>query len=349
MTTTEAESRHLTGGIVIAVAAALAFAASGPFGKLLLEAGWSPGGLVLCRVLFSALLLLPVVLWSIRKDPRVVLRRWAWILAYGAVAVAMTQLFYYLAVARLHVGTALLIEYLAPILLLFVVWARTRIRPAALSLVGAALAIGGLVLVLSPSNDGPLDLIGVLWASFAAVSLAAYFLLSANTPADLPPIALIGCGLAVASIALAILGGLGVLPIVVVFADALPFFGTTVPWWVPLGLVVIVGTSIAYLLGLIAAIQLGSRLASFLGLIEVVAVVVVSALLLAEIPTVAQVCGAVLIVGGVIAVRMAPERSPLREAMAEDAGTMTGPIILPASANESARPPSAVRGEGYTP
>ena len=329
MVTTERQG--LTTGIIIAISAAIAFAASGPFGKLLLEAGWSPGGLVLARVLCAAILLLPPVLWSIRKDPGVVLRRGVWIVAYGAVAVAFTQLFYYLAVARLHVGTALLIEFLAPVLLLFIVWARTRVRPAVLSLVGAALAIGGLFFVLSPSNDGPLDPIGVLWGSLAAVSLAGYFLLSANAPHDLPPIALIGGGLWVASGALAIAGAVGALPIVVEFVEAVPFFGASVPWWVPLGLVVVVGTSIAYLLGLIAAIKLGSRLASFLGLIEVVAVMVVAALLLGEIPTYLQVFGAVLIVAGVIAVRLAPERTPLAEQLAEETGTLTGPIVLPST------------------
>lgn len=348
MATTSAGSRGLTSGIIIAVIAAIAFAASGPFGKLLLEEGWSPGGLVLARVLCSAILLTPIVLWSIRKDPGVVRRRWVWIAAYGAVAVATTQLFYYLAVARLHVGTALLIEFLAPVLLLFIVWVRSRVRPANLSLLGAVLAIGGLVFVLSPSGNGALDVIGVFWASCAAVSLSGYFLLSAHAPHDLPPIALIGGGLWVASAALALVGALGILPIEVVFAERIPFFGTHVAWWVPLGLVVVIGTSIAYLLGLIAAIKLGSRLASFLGLIEVVAVVVIAALLLGEIPTIAQVFGAVLIVGGVIAVRLAPEQSPLGEVMSEEAGTLTGPILLPSTLDDSARPQTDDRGDRYT-
>lgn len=325
-------------GIPIAVVSAVAFAASGPFAKLLIEAGWSPGGVVLTRVTFSALILLPLAIRSLRHDPGALRRRWRWILAYGVVSVTSVQLFYYLAVERLPVGIALLIEYLAPVLLLFAMWVRTRIRPAWLALVGAALAVAGLVLVLSPSSDGPLDPVGLLWAGLAAVCLVFYFVLAANAPADLPPLALIGGGLLVASLALASLGIAGALPMEFVFSDAMPFFGATAPWWVPLGMVVVFGTVIAYLTGLLAAVRLGSRLASFLGMIEVVAVVVIAALLLGEVPTALQLLGSAVLVAGVVAVRLAPDRSHVGSADPLEAGPVTAPIaVIPPPADDGHR------------
>lgn len=321
-------ARGTGAGIPIAVASAFAFAASGPFAKLLIEAGWSPGAIACMRVGIAAMLLLPLTIRSLRRTPGMLGRHWKWIVAYGLVAVAAVQLFYYLAVERLPVGIALLIEYLAPVLLLFGVWARTRVRPAWLALVGAALALIGLVFVLSPTSTDSLDPLGVVFGLVAALSLMTYFLLGAHAPADLPPLALIGGGLLIASFALGALGATGVLAMEFVFSDAVPFFGTTVAWWVPLGMVVLFGTVIAYLLGLLAAIRLGSRLASFLGMIEVVAVVLIAALLLGEVPTVVQLCGSAVLIAGVVAVRLAPDRSHVGAADPLEVGPVTAPIAV---------------------
>lgn len=335
---TQLQVRGTGWGIPIAVVSAFAFAASGPFAKLLLEEGWSPGGVVLMRVGIASLLLLPLTIRSLRSAPGLLRKHWLWIVAYGIVSVAAVQLFYYLAVERLPVGIALLIEYLAPVLLLFGVWIRTRIRPAWLALIGAALAVMGLVLVLSPSSDEALDPLGVAFALLAALCLMTYFLLGANTPADLPPLAMIGGGLLVASAALGVIGVTGALPMEFVFSNAVPFFGATVPWWVPLGMVVVVGTVIAYLTGLLAAIRLGSRLASFLGMIEVVAVVVIAALLLSEVPTPLQLIGSIVLVAGVIAVRLAPDRAHAGSGDPLEVGPVTAPItIIPAPTEDEHR------------
>ncbi|WP_449277552.1 EamA family transporter [Leucobacter sp. GX24907] len=315
-------------GIPLAITAAVVFASVGPFSKLLLETGWSPGGVVMLRVICASLLLLPLTLWSVRRDPGVLRRRWLWILAYGVVALCGCQVLYMYASARLPVAIALLIQFLAPVLILFAVWGRTRIRPAWLALIGAGLAVAGLVLVLGPSSDTALDPLGLVWAGLAAVSLAVYFLLGANTPGDLPPIALIGSGLLVSAVVLAILGTLGLVPMRFVFSDAIPFFGAEAPWWVPLGLVVVLGTVFGYVLGLQAAIKLGSRLASFLGMFEILVVVLLAALLLGEVPTLVQLGGAIVLVAGVIAVRLAPDRAHVGAADPLEAGPVTAPIPI---------------------
>jgi drug/metabolite transporter (DMT)-like permease len=63
-------------------------------------------------------------------------------------AAGRAQVCYFGAVERLSVGVALLIEYTAPVLLLAWTWARTAARPRPATLLGAGLAIAGLVLVL---------------------------------------------------------------------------------------------------------------------------------------------------------------------------------------------------------
>ena len=50
------------------------------------------------------------------------------------------------------IGTALLIEYLAPVLLVLLAWARTRRAPRGVVIAGTLAAVGGLVLVIGPDG-----------------------------------------------------------------------------------------------------------------------------------------------------------------------------------------------------
>lgn len=323
-------------GLAVAVSASIAFAGAGPFVKPLLDAGWSAGGAVLVRLGLAALVLLPVVCFAVRRDPGVLVRHWAWITGYGALGVAGCQLAYFLAIERMPVGVALLIEYIAPVLLLLGTWARTRVRPAALSLVGAGLAIFGLALVIDVAGGGGLDPLGIAFAALAALMACAYFLIGANAPSDLPPVALIGGGLAVSTVTVGAVGAVGIVPIVVLPDVSVTLLDQQVGWWLPMSVVVLVGTVGGYLLGTIGAKLLGSRLASFVGLLDVVATVVMAAVLLGEIPTTMQLIGGGLILTGVVAVRLAPDhRAPTVEGGVPDlVGSATGVIPLPSLAEE---------------
>ncbi|MFB2583288.1 DMT family transporter [Herbiconiux sp. P15] len=300
---------HRASGLLLALAAAAAFGTSGPFVKPLLEAGWSPVAAVAVRALCGGLVLLGPALWALRGRFRALLSAWRLVLLYGLVAVVGAQVFYFAAISRMPVGIALLIEYSAPILLVLLAWARTRIPPALLTIVGAVLSIAGLVLVIDPSGAGGLDLLGVLFALAAAVCLAGYYLISARPSGDVPPVALVCAGLLVGGLALGLVGLTGLLPFTMSFDDVvMPLVGE-VSWMVPMAVVVIVATSFAYVAGILGAARLGSRVASFVGLVEVLFAVLFAWLLLGEVPTLVQALGGALIVGGVVFVKL--QRDPL--------------------------------------
>ncbi|OUD86965.1 EamA-like transporter family protein [Clavibacter michiganensis subsp. michiganensis] len=124
------ERRHLTTGLVLAIVAACSFGLSGAFVKPLLEAGWSPVAAVALRALVGGLILAPVALVQLRGDLRPVLRAWRRVLGMALVGVAGAQVMYFAAIERIPVGTAILIEFMAPLLLVAVAWAMTRRRPA---------------------------------------------------------------------------------------------------------------------------------------------------------------------------------------------------------------------------
>ncbi|WP_232323898.1 EamA family transporter [Catenuloplanes japonicus] len=314
-------------GLVAAFVSAASFATSGAFVKPLLEAGWSPAAAVSARTLSAGLLLLPFVLWSLRGRRHALWRaRWR-VLGMGVVAVAFTQVTYFAAISRIPVSTALLVEYLAPLLLVLWAWVSTRRAPRPAVLLGSVLAIGGLVLVIGPGAVRAVDVLGLLLAFAAAVGCAIYFVVGARPSDGLPPVALAGAGLLVGGTLLALIGAVGLLPFTATF-DAVPLLGTPAPWWVPLAVVALFGTAIAYATGILGANVLGSRLASFIGLLEVVFASIFAWLLLGENLTLTQLAGGVLILGGIAAVNQATETAAVQ------ATEVTNPID--GSANTSA-------------
>ena len=78
---------------------------------------------------------------------------------------------------RMPVAVALLIQYLAPVLLVGFVWLRTRRAPSRLVLIGSVVAVVGLVLVVDVSG-ARFDLLGTLLALGAAVTVCVYFTMS---------------------------------------------------------------------------------------------------------------------------------------------------------------------------
>ena len=291
--------QHL--GVAAMVLSAVSFGTSGAFIKPLLEAGWSPAAAVTVRALAGSVVLLPIVLFALRGRWSALWRaRWR-VLGMGLIAVAFTQFAYFAAISRIPVSTALLIEYLAPLLLVLWAWAATRRMPRPAVLLGSVLAIGGLVLVIGPGALQAVDPLGLALAFAAAVGCAVYFVVAARPADGLPPVALAGAGLLLGGLALGLIGLTGALPLETVGGDV-ALLGGSAPWWVPLAVVAIAGTAIAYATGIAGSARLGSRLASFLGLLEVVFASVFAWLVLGESLTVLQILGGALILAGIASI-----------------------------------------------
>lgn len=296
-------SRVTGSGLLIALISAVTFGVSGSFAKALLEVGWSPGAAVGVRLGGAAVVLIVPILLSLRGRWSLLRRGWPSIVAYGLVPIAACQLFYFNAVQHLSVGVALLLEYLAPVMIVGWLWLRTRTAPRSLTALGAMVAMGGLVLVLDLFGGSiKLSPAGVMWGLLAAVCLAAFFLMSAHSEDALPPLVLVGGGLVFGSVAIFVAGWAGIYPMKFT-ASQVVLAGAEVSWLVPvLGLVLICAVA-SYLTGLLAVRRLGSQLASFVALTEVLFAVLAAWLLLGELPGLIQLAGGTLIVAGVVLVR----------------------------------------------
>lgn len=289
-------------GLPVALVSAAAFGLSGSLASSLLVTGWSPAAVVTARVGGAFLAMLLPCLLLIRRSGLPSGRAFRRMVTYGIVAVAAAQLCYFSAVQHLSVGVALLLEYLAPVLLIGWLWWRRGQRPTAAKLVGAALAMAGLVLVLDLTSGARISLVGVAWALGAAVCLCAYFIMSEHTAAAPPPLLLATVGTGVGALTLGLAGLIGIVPLTLAYAPV-SIGERAMPWWVPLLTLALVSAALAYTTGIEAVRRLGSSIASFVALSEVILAVIFAALLLGQIPTPIQVLGGVLILAGIAVVQ----------------------------------------------
>jgi len=316
-----AARNFLASGLGIALFSSAVFGLSGSFAKALLETGWTPGAAVTARLTGAALILAVPAIPALRGRWHQLRENWLTIVLFGLIGVAACQLFYFNAVSLLSVGVALLLEYLAPVLIVLWLWAASRKRPRPLTVAGTLLSLGGLVLVLDLTGAVKVDVVGVLWGLAAAVCLAIYFFITAKENDTLPPIVLASGGLLVGAAVMGLAGATGLLPMTFSMADT-KLGPWTTPWWVPLAGLIVLATVLAYVSGIMAARALGSKVASFVSLTEVLFAVIWAWLLLGELPAAIQLVGGVLIVGGVVLVRL----DELRGAKAGDRAAVNEPL-----------------------
>jgi drug/metabolite transporter (DMT)-like permease len=289
----------VTTGLLIGVLASLAFGTSGALAKPLMEAGWSPAAAVTARAGLAGILLLPFALAALRGRWEVVWRaRWR-ILGMALIGVAGTQLVYFASLQRIPVSSALLIEYLAPLLLVTWVAVATRRVPGPIVIVGAVIAVGGLLLIIGPVGGG--DPLGYLFAAVAAVGCALYYVIAARPAQGLPPVALASFGLLIGALSLGIVGATGLVPFDVVLTEV-SAAGMRLPWWAPL-LLLAATTAVGYATSIAASQVLGSRLMSFVGMLEVVFASVFAWISLGEALGPWQLLGGAFILAGIACVR----------------------------------------------
>lgn len=292
---------HGVVGLGLALLSAATFGTSGTFADSLMATGWTPGAVVTFRISLAALVLTVPALRALRGRWRDIRTSARAVLAFGFVAVAGCQLFFFNAVQRLDVGVALLLEYSGILLVVVFLWVRHGQRPSRLTSIGGVAALAGLVLVLNPTTGG-LDPLGVFWGLLAGTGLATYFVISSRAQDALPPIALAWAAMVVGAATLIVLDAVQVLPFHMDTKDVV-LLDRHVSWFVPVIELSLVAAALAYAAGIAATRLLGARVASFVGLTEVLFAVLVAWLLLGQAPGAWQVIGGAIVLVGITLVR----------------------------------------------
>ncbi|MEV0123916.1 EamA family transporter [Streptomyces sp. NPDC050703] len=293
-------------GLGLALLSAVAFGGSGVAAKPLIEAGLDPLHVVWLRVAGAALVMLPVA-WRHRSLVR---DRPALLAGFGLLAVAGVQACYFAALSRIPVGVALLIEYLAPALVLGWVRFVQRKPVTRAAAFGVVLAVGGLACVVEVWAGLGFDAVGLVLALCAACCQVGYFVLSdqgSDAGDDAPhPLGVIAYGLLV---------GTAVLTVVArpwgmdwqVLAGSADLDGSAVPAWVLLGWIVLLATVVAYVTGVLAVRRLSPQVAGVVACLEAVIATALAWVVLGEHLSAPQIVGgAVVLVGAFIAQSATP-------------------------------------------
>jgi drug/metabolite transporter (DMT)-like permease len=166
-------------GYLYVVGAALLWASSGVAGKALFASGVTPLELVQVRVTLSSLLLAAVFAAVSPGLFRIRPRDVGYFFVLGGVAMALVQVSYFSAIARIQVAAAILLEYLAPVLVAGFSLLFWHERPTLTKLSALALAVGGCYLVVGAYDLDLLRMnrVGVGFGLASGVFFAAYSLL----------------------------------------------------------------------------------------------------------------------------------------------------------------------------
>jgi drug/metabolite transporter (DMT)-like permease len=290
-------------GVAAALAATVLFGVNGTVSKVVLDSGLSSARLVETRSAGSALCLLLFLALTRPAALRARPGELAFLAVAGVVGIGLVQWFYLVAIHRLDVGIALLLEYLAPVFV--ALWVRFVGRGEVRARVWWALllSVGGLVVVAQVWHGLTLDGLGVVAAVAAAVALAAYYLTGEHALAGRDPLSLAAWTFTAAALLWSVAQPWWSFPAQVLDDRvALPgsLDGMHAPLWLLVAWVVVLGTVVPYALVLVALSRLGSTRTGLVCMAEPVFASVVAWSVLAESLTVAQIIGGVVVLSGIV-------------------------------------------------
>lgn len=290
-------------GFALIFTAATLFGINGSVAKVALSSGLSSLRLTEARCAGACIGLVLIVLIrspaALRVDRRSLLR----LAVFGVVGVALVQLFYFLAIRRLEIGVALLIQYLGP--LFVAIWARTFGREQIRARVWAALvlSLAGLSLMVELWSGVSLDGLGIAFALISAVIFAAYLLLAEREVAYRDPISLMAWGFSFATVFWTIVQPWWSFPAHRV-GSTVSLQGRLASWHLPLWAlvlwVVVLGSIVPFTLFVGALRHLSATRVGIAAMLEPVVATIVAWAWLEESLSASQLAGAAVVLVGIL-------------------------------------------------
>jgi drug/metabolite transporter (DMT)-like permease len=286
-------------GVAAVLAGATLFAVNGTVSKVVLEAGMSSLRLVEIRCTAAAAAFFLITALTRPATLRIGRRELGFVVIYGITGIAMVQWLYLVAIARMPVSLALLIEYTAP--LLVALWVRFARRGEVRARVWAALVLsfGGLAVVAQVWKGFTLDGLGVLAAGAAAISLAAYYLLGERGLGQRDALSLSTWSFAAAAGFWSILLPWWSFPFDLMDERA-TIAGTTAPVWLLVIWVVLLGTVAPFGLSLFGIGRIGATRTGLIGTAEPVLAGLFAWIVIGELLTGWQLIGAAVVLAGIV-------------------------------------------------
>lgn len=260
-------------GFLFALFGGILWGFSGTCGQYLftfekLDSGW----LTVTRMLLSGIILLGVsavnhraemkLVWKKKKDAlRLVL--------FAVLGLTSCQYMYLTAISYSNAGTATVLQYLGPALIMIISCIMGRRLPSKKELCAILLAITGTFLLATHGNPGTLVISkeGLFWGLGSAVALVLYTMLPGDLISRYGSTVIVGFGMLIGGIFLFFVFG---------------YWNYKIDFDVPLimgvGAIVLIGTALAFTLYLQGVSDIGSVKASMIACVEPVSATIISAL-----------------------------------------------------------------------
>jgi drug/metabolite transporter (DMT)-like permease len=283
-------------GVLLCLLAAAGFAAMAIFAKLGYEAGFDVSSLLLMRFIIAGAVLWIIV--AIRRPARPTRKAVLLAAGLGALGYAVQAATFFASLERLDASLASLLLYVYPTLVLVgaVVIGRER---ATRRRVGAlALASAGTVLVLlgggGVGGDGHLDPLGIALVFAAALSYAAYILVSDRHGTGTDPFLLTAMIITAAAVAVGIWSA----------AHGGPDLHVTAQGWEAVGAIAVISTVVPTAAFLVGMRRIGPATASIVATLEPVVTVVLAMIVFGDHLGPVQLLGGAGVIGAVVLVNL---------------------------------------------
>ncbi len=291
-------------GIILSLLGGIFWGFSGSCGQYLFTYhGVDSKWIVTVRMILTGIILLSV---SFAKHKSKIIGVWKGkrnflcMAAFTLFGLILCQYSYFTAIAHSNAGTATVLQYLSPVMILVFVCLKNKKLPVFAEIIAIILAVGGTFVIATGGDIGSLAVStpALFWGLASAVFLACYSLIPVSLLKEYDTPAILGWG--------TLAGGIVLLPVFRPW-EIMPEISFSLI--AALSGIVIFGTVLAYTFYLEGIRLIGATKASIISSIEPVAATVISALWLGTDFSVADIIGFIMIISTIFITAFANKKS----------------------------------------
>ncbi|HGD3426429.1 TPA: DMT family transporter [Streptococcus agalactiae] len=264
-------------GTMMTLAAGLAWGISGISGQYLMSHGVHVNLLTSLRLLITGIFLLSLArskqkehLVAAWKQPKFLKQ----VLLFSIFGLVLNQYAFLRAIHLTNAGTATVLQYMAPILILSIVCILNRQRPTSFEIIAIAMAILGTYMIATHGKLGSLAITpkGLMWGIGSAITYSIYILLPVKLIHEWGSTIVIGSGMFIGGILFSLVTKAWQYPLQINVMSILAYIG-----------IIGIGTIFAYTFFLKGVSIVGAVKGSLLASVEPVSSVFLTVLVLGEI------------------------------------------------------------------
>ncbi|HEO3128986.1 TPA: EamA family transporter [Streptococcus agalactiae] len=264
-------------GTMMTLAAGLAWGISGISGQYLMSHGVHVNLLTSLRLLITGIFLLSLArskqkehLVAAWKQPKFLKQ----VLLFSIFGLVLNQYAFLRAIHLTNAGTATVLQYMAPILILSLVCILNRQRPTSFEIIAIAMAILGTYMIATHGKLGSLAITpkGLMWGLGSAITYSIYILLPVKLIHEWGSTIVIGSGMFIGGILFSLVTKAWQYPLQINVMSILAYIG-----------IIGIGTIFAYTFFLKGVSIVGAVKGSLLASVEPVSSVFLTVLVLGEI------------------------------------------------------------------